>query len=99
MPDHAHLLVEGLTGGASLRRFVKMAKQRSGAAYALASGHPLWQKGYYERVLRHDEEAQHVARYIVANPVRAGLVRSPDEYPHLGSDIWTVAELIESTRI
>ena len=33
--------------------------------------------------------------YIVANPVRAGLVRHPAEYPHIGSERYTVAELLE----
>ena len=34
MPDHAHVLVEGLADAADLRRFVKLARQRSGAVYA-----------------------------------------------------------------
>jgi hypothetical protein len=48
--------------------------------------------------LRADEDAKAVARYISANPVRAGLVVSPSEYPHSGSDLWTMADLIESVR-
>jgi putative transposase len=95
MPDHAHLLVEGLTESADFRRFTKLAKQRSGAAYALTADRPLWQKGYYERVLRQEEDAREIARYIVANPVRAGIVESPDRYPHSGSDKWSIGELIE----
>jgi putative transposase len=97
MPDHVHLLVEGISERSDFRRFAKLAKQRSGAAYALKSGNRLWQKGYYERVLRYDEDAKDVAQYIIANPVRAGLVRSPDQYPYLGSDRWSVRDLIEST--
>ena len=54
MPDHVHLLIEGVTESADFLRFVKLAKQRSGAAYALTSGERLWQKGYYDRVLRKD---------------------------------------------
>ena len=67
-----------------------MAKQRSGAAYALKSGEPLWQKGYYEHVLREDEDSKEIAHYIIANPVRAGLVQSPDDYPFIGSDAWSI---------
>ena len=95
IPDHAHLLVEGLTDTADFRRFAKLAKQRSGASYALTTDRPLWQKGYYEHVLRDDEDSKEVAFYIVANPVRAGLVQSPDEYPFSGSDKWSIRELME----
>ncbi len=93
MPDHAHLLVEGLAVQSDLRRFAKMAKQRSGAAHALARGKTLWPEGYYERVLRGDEDAFAMARYIVANPLRAGLVASARDYPYLGSDRWPLDEL------
>ena len=96
MPDHSHLLVEGATDWSDFRRFVKSAKQQSGAAYALRHGAPLWQEGYYERVLRRDEDVRDIARYILWNPVRAGLVRTPAEYPHIGSDVWPIEELIES---
>jgi REP element-mobilizing transposase RayT len=96
MPDHSHLLVEGATDRSDLRRFVKSAKQQSGAAYALRHAEPLWQEGYYERVLRADEDLRGIARYILWNPVRAGLVRTPVEYPYIGSDVWSIEELIES---
>ena len=95
MPDHAHLLVEGLTQRSDFRRFAKMVKQRSGAAYALTSDKPLWQKGYYEHVLREEEDAKEIAKYIIANPVRAALVDSPDRYPYSGSDKWSIRELME----
>ena len=65
--------------------------------YALhGGGGPLWQDGYYERVLRRDEDIKEVARYIFENPVRAGLVQSPTEYPYLGSEVWTLAELFDA---
>ena len=95
MPDHAHLLIEGQSNGSDFRRFAKMVKQRSGAAYALNADQPLWQKGYYEHVLREGEDAREIARYIIANPVRAGIVQSPDEYPFSGSDPWSIRELME----
>ena len=96
MPDHVHLLVEGLADTSDLRRFAKLAKQRSGARYAIAVGKPLWQEGFYDHVLRGDEDVRTVARYIIENPVRAGLVSTPFDYPYLGSDVWTLNELMES---
>jgi putative transposase len=96
MPDHLHMLAEGLSEGSSLRPFVALAKQR--AAFLMRSQRPgrLWQKGYFERVLRDGDDTFNVARYIVQNPVRAGLVRSPDEYPFTGSSILSKEQLIGS---
>jgi REP element-mobilizing transposase RayT len=96
MPDHAHTLVEGLHDSADLCRFSKLAKQRSGGVYSRSGGGPLWQEGYYDRVLRDTEDIRQVAGYILNNPIRAGLVVTPADYPYLGSDKWTVAELMDS---
>ena len=57
MPDHVHLLVEGLTDDADVRAFVAAAKQKSGFDFSVRDGRRLWQKGYYERVLRDEEES------------------------------------------
>jgi putative transposase len=95
MPDHVHLLVEGVDLQSDLRTFVGRAKQHSGADFALKHDRRLWQPGYYDRVLRQDGDARRVARYIVNNPVRAGLVVSPRDYPFVGSDVWTLDELLE----
>ena len=73
-----------------------MAKQRSGGAYARSRHTRLWQEGYYERVLREDDDARELARYIINNPVRADLVESPADYLFSRSDVWTMAELLES---
>ena len=95
MPDHLHVLVEGTNDATDLRIFVSTAKQR--AAYAARSWirGRLWQPGCYERILREDEDVFDVVRYILQNPVRAGLVRSPGEYPFLGG-IVAVDELSDS---
>jgi putative transposase len=95
MPDHVHLLVEGMTESSDLRRFVKLAKQRSGAQYALKHSCALWQEGYHDRVLRTEDDTRVIARYILANPVRAGLVEYPKDYAFSGSDLWTMLELLE----
>jgi putative transposase len=96
MPDHVHLLVEGVSLNSDFKRFAKMAKQRSGGLYARTRHQRLWQAGYYERVLREEDDARDLARYIVNNPLRAGLVESPSDYPFVGSDVWSLADLLES---
>jgi len=94
MPDHVHLLIEGRTADADLPRFVKRAKQHSGAAYALTHGAPLWQAGYHDHVLRRNEDALDLARYILANPVREGLVSRADDYAFSGSDRWPLKSIV-----
>lgn len=97
MPDHMHLLVEGTTERSDLQRFVKLSKQRTGFHFARIAGRPLWQAGYFERVLRQDEDAKAIARYILENPVRAGIVKWPTEYRYLGSSVWDVETLLEGS--
>jgi REP-associated tyrosine transposase len=83
MPDHLHLLLEGITGTADLRKCMKDAKQRTGYyARKLGIGR-LWQSGYYERILRQDDSLSRYADYIINNPVKAGLVAKASEYPHV----------------
>ncbi len=98
MPDHLHLLVEGMGEESALQPFVSLAKQRSGFAARAFALPRLWQTGYFERVLRGDDDAFNVARYVVQNPVRAGLVRAPDEYPFTGSSILSKDQLIGSCQ-
>ena len=46
MPDHLHLLAEGLADTSDFQRFVKLAKQRSGGIFARQNGARLWQEGF-----------------------------------------------------
>jgi putative transposase len=94
MPDHVHLLVEGTGDSSDGRRFISLAKQYSGFYFARRFGRRLWQPYGYERVLRNDEATLVVARYILENPIRAGLVEVAEDYPYLGSTKCTVAELL-----
>jgi len=91
MPDHLHLLVAG-DEGADLKEFVRLFKSRSSYHYKKGAGHPLWQRSYYDRVLRKDEDTRAVARYILNNPIRRGLARSAEAYPFIGSFVAPVAD-------
>ena len=95
MPDHVHLLIEGLCESSECRRFISRAKQFSGYHYANQFGHRLWQRYGFERVLRNDEVTLVVAKYILENPVRAGLVSRVEDYPFAGSRAYSVAEILE----
>jgi putative transposase len=94
MPDHVHLLIEGTSESADAKRFIVAAKQFSGYACRPLCANRLWQRYGYERILRSDEDAFAVARYILENPLRAGLAREPQEYAFSGSLTHTVREII-----
>lgn len=77
MPDHLHWLMK-LQEGAKLTRCVRDVK--SVTTHRL--GMSLWQRGFHDHAVRHEEDLQAVARYVVANPVRVGLVQRTGLYPH-----------------
>ena len=86
MPDHLHLLVEA-NQGANLIRFMKAFKQVTSFRYKKQTGRPVWQKGYYDHILRDDEHVLDVAAYILGNPVRQGLAASVGDYPFCGGEL------------
>ena len=95
MPDHVHLLVQGLADSASLNRFAHAAKQRGGFAWSRATGGArLWQPSYHDHALRSEETTDAVIRYFLENPIRAGLVERVDEYPFVGSEVYSREQLL-----
>ncbi|MEL1266025.1 REP-associated tyrosine transposase [Pseudoxanthomonas putridarboris] len=88
MPDHWHGLVQ-LSDATSLSKVIGLAKGRSARAVgrvARPSGQ-IWAAGFHDRAMRCDDDVLTAARYIVTNPVRAGLVTSIRYYPYWNS-IW-----------
>ncbi|MCP4636716.1 MAG: transposase [Methyloversatilis sp.] len=82
MPDHLHCLLT-LTGSLSLHALMQQVKSVS----AHRCGRQLWQAGYHDHALRDEDSLINFARYIVANPVRAGLADRVGDYPHWDA-IW-----------
>ena len=96
MPDHVHILTEGLEERANLKSFVKLAKQCSGFHFRRLFGVMLWQRYMYEHVVRDDETTEAIVAYVVENPLRARLVERIEDYPFVGSCTMTRAELFAS---
>jgi putative transposase len=92
MPDHLHWLLR-LERGSGLSRVVGAAKGRSSREIRrrLGLGSSVWQPGFHDRALRSDEDLLPTARYVVANPLRAGLVTKLGEYP-LWDAVWVGAD-------
>ena len=95
MPDHVHLLIEGQSDASDCRRFISRAKQCAAYHFARMFGGRLWQRYTCERILRDDEHTLAIARYIVQNPVRAGLVQRVEEYPFAGSKVYSLSQLLD----
>jgi len=88
MPDHLHWLFE-LRGGKTLSGVMASIKRYSATRLARAPGiaGPIWQKGFHDHAARGDEDLVKLSRYIVANPIRAGLCTHVGDYPHWDA-IW-----------
>jgi putative transposase len=99
MPDHVHLVAEAQSEASDCRQFIKRAKQFSGYYFKQKFGKALWQRYGFEHVLRDDEAALGVARYILENPVRAGLVARVEDYPFVGSTVYPVAEILAAVQM
>ncbi len=95
MPDHLHAVVDGKSDSADFRRFVRLAKLRSGYWFSRATGARLWQEGYFDHVLREDEDLVALVEYVIGNPVRAHLVTTPAEYPYWGSQVYSREEVLD----
>lgn len=82
MPDHAHWLIH--LGERNVLSMVVNRLKSSSARWtnrALNRQGALWDVAYHDHALRAEEDLQHVARYIVVNPLRAGLVQRIGDYP------------------
>lgn len=88
MPDHVHLLLRPKQGK-DVTSFVQAYKGRTTHTYWKTGGRgKLWQRGFYDHILRSDEGLRATARYILENPVRKGIAKSLIDYPFSGSAVF-----------
>jgi len=87
MPDHFHWLIE--LREKSLSEVTARTKSRINCSVNKALGRTggIWQRGFHDRAIRREEDLKAVARYIILNPVRAGLVKRVGDYP-LWDAVW-----------
>ena len=76
MPDHIHII-------ASVRQTVSLSEViRSFKRWSARELKISWQRGFFEHRLRSYSSANQKFRYVLNNPVRAGLVKSFEEWPY-----------------
>lgn len=93
MPDHVHQLVKGTTADADAKLYMRKAKQYSGFYFKKAFDLKLWGGKGFDRLVRDTYQYKAAVKYIIENPVKAGLVTHVEDYPYTGSSIDTLKEL------
>jgi putative transposase len=82
MPDHVHLFVRG-PDDFQLGRWIGLLKQSLGKEIGRTGTSPtIWQRGFFDHVLRTNESYSQKWNYVRENPVRAGLVTKADDWPY-----------------
>jgi REP element-mobilizing transposase RayT len=87
MPDHFHGLLQLGNNETLLKNIVGQLKGTSAFLInkRLNKQGKLWQSTFYDHALRQEEDRTKIARYIVANPLRKGLVKNIRDYPYWNS--------------
>jgi len=83
IPDHVHWLFQ-LSDKHCLSNMVGLFKGRTariGNKYINQKGR-FWQNAFHDHAIRKEEDIKQFARYIVVNPLRAGLVDKIEDYSH-----------------
>ncbi len=104
MPDHLHLVGQLRDGSRrdaaptgclsrdadpSLAKIMHTLKSYSAKRLTGAGVNaPVWQDGCHDHGLRDDEDYRARVRYVLENPVRAGLVRRVEDFPHIILPEW-----------
>ncbi len=85
MPDHVHLILQGISPLSDVWKSIVDFKQRSG--FWLGTNRPnfRWQKGFYDHVIRQSDDLGAQIRYVASNPVRKELVQNWEMYPYTGA--------------
>ncbi len=74
MPDHVHWLFQLTTTEVTISEIIRRTKTSTSKYFKKNYSGRLWQEGFYDRALRKEDDIVKIARYIIANPVRAKLV-------------------------
>jgi len=82
-----HLLAQGLEARSDLLSFIRSLKIKTSREFASKDGRELWQRKYYDQVLRGNESAE------------AGVVTEPSDYPFIGSFTGKITPVVVSTEV
>jgi len=89
MPNHVHLLIWPKIAPDRLLKSLKGSTAREANRLLGRTGEPFWQKESYDHWVRNPSEFEKIRAYIENNPVKAGLVQNPGEYPWSSAGVET----------
>jgi REP element-mobilizing transposase RayT len=85
MPDHLHLFcAPRVYPPTPLRKWVAYWRSEATYHWPVPEEKPIWQKDFFDRQLRSGESYREKWDYVWHNPVRAGLVARPQDWPYQG---------------
>jgi REP element-mobilizing transposase RayT len=81
MANHVHVLIHPHVHPSRLLKSLTGATAREANKVLGRTGEPFWQKESYGRWVRDQAEFERIKVSIENNPVKAGLVKAPEQYP------------------
>ena len=81
MANHVHVLITPKVPVSKLLQRLKGSTARRANQMLGLTGRAFWQEESYDRWVRDEREFHRIHAYIEANPVRAGLVAEPEDFP------------------
>jgi REP element-mobilizing transposase RayT len=89
MANHVHLLIRPAIAPAHLLKSLKGATAREANRLLGRTGESFWQKESYDHWVRDHAEFLRIRAYIEGNPVKAGLVLRPEDFPWSSAGVET----------
>src|ERR1043166_5484505 len=81
MSNHVHILIEPRVTISRITESIKRYSAREANKILGRTGQPFWQIESYDHWARTSREFDNIVRYIEFNPVKAGIVENPEDYP------------------
>ena len=81
MANHVHILIEPQAPLAQITQRIKGATSREANLILDRSGQPFWQSESFDHWVRNPAQLRKIHTYIERNPVAAGLVQNPEDWP------------------
>jgi putative transposase len=85
MPDHLHLFCAPATSPPwPVESWARFWQNHATRHWPHPAEKPLWQRDFFDRRLRNGESYKQKWLYLWENPIKAGLVRKPEDWPYQG---------------
>ena len=81
MANHVHMLITPHEEVSKIMSRIKGRTAKAANEILNRTGQPFWRREYFDRWMRTSAELRKTAEYIEMNPVKAGIVESPEDYP------------------